>query len=68
MGVTEEQGRDFSCRQECFSSLCPVAASLSKQRDFLPSMVPVHVCHTALLLERKGRGTRHAQDPKASWA
>jgi hypothetical protein len=41
-----------------------VAAWLRKKRDFIPSMVPVGVCHTALLIESKRRGKRPAQDPR----
>jgi hypothetical protein len=62
MGVHEEQGGGFSCWEGCVRACCQWQLQLSKKRDFFPSMVPVSMCHTALVTEIKGRGTRHAQD------
>jgi hypothetical protein len=40
MGVTEEQGRGFSSREGCFSSVFPVAASAEQAARLQPQHVP----------------------------
>ena len=46
MGVNEEQGRGFSCRQGCVSSAFPVAASAEQEARLPPHPIPPCVCAT----------------------
>jgi hypothetical protein len=68
MGETEEQGRDFSCRQDAFRVGCLWQPQPSQQRDFLPLMIPVRVCPAALFTKSKGGGKDMPKTPLGSWA
>src|SRR5215467_13008673 len=62
MGVHEEQGEDTLVGRDVVRACCQWLPQLSRQREFLPSMVPRTGVPYSLGNREQGRGTRHAQD------